>query len=125
MKISLQQIMMHIICSFVVSNYILSGLLHHAVESYVLNPKAIHPNGRLPSITNDQLAPDWDRSERRRSVDDLQTYLDNSHDKPRVDDGLYNTLRCIGSIHEWINRGLSGIEIGRVTKGGSILYEIR
>ena len=41
-----------IICTiFVISNYILYyGLLHHyTVESYTLNPKAIHPNGRIPT----------------------------------------------------------------------------
>ena len=73
--------------------------------------------------TNDQLAPEWERSERRSSVDELETYLDSTQEKSREEDG-YNNLSCIGSIHEWINNGLSGIEIGRVTKGGSILYEI-
>ena len=74
--------------------------------------------------TNDQLTP-WERSERRSSVDELQTYLDSTQEKSRVDNGGYNNLSCIGNIHEWINNGLSGVEIGRVTKGGSILYEIR
>ena len=73
--------------------------------------------------TNDQLAP-WEQSERRSSVDELQTYLDSSSEKLGVEDG-YNNLSCIGSIHDWINNGLNGIEIGRVTKGGSILYDIR
>ena len=75
--------------------------------------------------TNDQLAPDWDRLERRNSVDELETYLDSSsYEKLGGEDGYNNSLVCIGSIHDWINSGLNGIEIGRVTKGGSILYEI-
>jgi len=73
--------------------------------------------------TNNQLAPEWELSERRSSVDELETYLDSSSEKLGEEDG-YKNLSCIGSIHDWINNGLSGIQIGRVTKGGSILYEI-
>jgi len=95
--------------------------IYHSIHLCLLLLKGDDNEVRMN--TNDQLAP-WERSERRSSVDELETYLDSEQEKSRVDEG-HNDQSRIGSIHEWINDGLSGIQIGRVTKGGSILYEIR
>jgi hypothetical protein len=64
-------------------------------------------------------APDWEREERRKSVDELQSHLDE-HDDHDIDDGVH--LEYSNCIDNWINNGLKGCEVGRVTKGGSILY---
>mmetsp|Transcript_12502 Transcript_12502/g.16444 ORF Transcript_12502/g.16444 Transcript_12502/m.16444 type:complete len:291 (-) Transcript_12502:44-916(-) len=71
-------------------------------------------------------APDWERQERRRSVDDLQLLLllqdklrDECEPKPFSKDSI------MGELNDWINNGgLDSCNIGRVTKGGSILYRI-
>ena len=97
--------------------------IYHSIHLCLLLVGDDNGNGVMMN-TNDRLAPDWEQSERRSSVDELETYLDSTQEKSRVDEG-YKSLGYIGSIHEWINNGLNGIEIGRVTKGGSILYENR
>src|SRR5210317_936449 len=62
---------------------------------------------------------DWERTERRMSVDELQTHLDRmsssaQHDEisREEEDETY-----IGEIHRWINDGMLTTQIGRVTKG--------
>jgi len=72
------------------------------------------------SSSLDTFAPDWEREERRNSVQKLQSFLE-SVQEVRVDDN-HEPMNC---ICEWINNGLGGLEIGRVTKGGSILYQMK
>lgn len=70
---------------------------------------------------------DWERTERRMSVDELQTHLDRMSSSAQHDEISREEKdeKCIGAIHRWINDGLHGVQIGRVTKGGSILYECK
>ena len=77
--------------------------------------------GYSPSIN------DWERTERRTSVDELQTHLDRMSSSAQHDEisREEDDEKCIGAIHRWINNGLHGVQIGRVTKGGSILYECK
>ena len=77
--------------------------------------------GYAPSIN------DWERTERRTSVDELQTHLDRMSSSAQHDEisREEDDEKCIGAIHRWINNGLHGVQIGRVTKGGSILYECK
>ena len=68
-------------------------------------------------------APDWERSERRKSVEELQTYFDSTTSSPQMEKYSVND-KGIECIRRWIKNGLNGITIGRVTKGGSILYKM-
>ena len=72
------------------------------------------------SSSVDTFAPDWEREERRNSVQKLQSFLESVHEV-RVDENQ-EPMNC---ICEWINNGLGGLKIGRVTKGGSILYQMK
>ena len=65
----------------------------------------------------DIFAPDWEREERRTSVTELQSFVENTKEH-HVEEPQDFMVR----IGKWINGGLEGLKIGRVTKGGSILY---
>jgi len=82
--------------------------IYHSIHLCLLLLKGDNNEVVLLMNTNDQLAPDWERSERRSSVDELETYLDSIQENSREED-RYNNLSFIGSIHEWINNGLKGI----------------
>ena len=88
--------------------------------------------------------PDWEREERRQSVKELQQCLlqntsahasestSASESKSKSTSISFQEDECkhesmpmlMNCICEWINDGLEGIAIGRVTKGGSILYQV-
>ena len=85
-----------------------------------------HDNNAV-NVDNHGITPDWDRRERRESVNELQLYLnhveqqvlDEEGDQVNYQDGIAFDIHRINS---WINGGLKGSKVGRVTKGGSILY---
>ena len=66
-------------------------------------------------------AEEWERTERRSSVKDLQIQLGKENGCHVTDS---REIMPIARDLEWINNGQSELEIGRVTKGGSILYQI-
>ena len=84
--------------------------------------------------------PDWEREERRQSVKELQQCLlqnTSAHASESTSESKSTSIsfqedECkhesmpmlMNCICEWINDGLEGIAIGRVTKGGSILYQV-
>ncbi len=85
--------------------------------------KIMLDNGRRCEGRNSigALAPDWKQEERRASVDELQSFLE------RENGGGCEKIKrdCVMSmLCEWINNGLEGLEISRVTKGGSLLYQV-
>jgi hypothetical protein len=74
--------------------------------------------------------PDWQREERRSSVMELQSFLesDNLTHRNCDKDGIIqfsNNQEVLSNIFQWINNGFDGLGIGRVTKGGSVLYQIK
>jgi hypothetical protein len=70
--------------------------------------------------------PDWERQERRKSVEGLQLFLtdfDCSRDVRVMENPLYKA-RPVQEINMWIDSGMHGLKTGRVTKGGSVLYRM-
>lgn len=70
--------------------------------------------------------PDWERQERRKSVEGLQLFLtdfDCSRDVRVMESPLYKA-GPVQEINNWINNGMHGLKTGRVTQGGSVLYRI-
>ena len=79
-----------------------------------------------PSIDRDAFTPDWERQERRSSVDELEKYLCEFSDSIL---SAENEVGCkekemLNSVNGWINTGMNELVISRVTKGGSVLYRV-
>lgn len=68
---------------------------------------------------SDVFVPDWERDERRRNVSELESFLEQTTQQ-HINNEIEHSI--IQKISEWINGGLKDINVGRVTKGGSILY---
>ena len=61
---------------------------------------------------------------------ELQSFLesDNLTHRNCDKDGIIqfsNNQEVLSNIFQWINNGFDGLGIGRVTKGGSVLYQIK
>jgi hypothetical protein len=70
--------------------------------------------------------PEWERQERRKSVEGLQLFLtdfDCSRDARGTENSLFKASP-VQEISKWIDNGMHGLKTGRVTKGGSVLYRI-
>ena len=84
------------------------------------------------SSRNDEFSADWERQERRTSVDELENFFcDENHvsdiissAKNDENDDEFNGDKVLKSVNKWINNGMNGIAIGRVTNGGSVLFKV-
>lgn len=80
---------------------------------------------------NQIFTPDWERQERRDSVVSLLQEISLVNEKYKTGLNITSFHSDISSegimenISQWINSGMRIIEIGRVTKGGSILYKMQ
>jgi hypothetical protein len=82
-----------------------------------------HDHDHVKDIGANRFTPDWEREERRQSVEELQDFVEQQNTDVDVDVNNDNDQEYMNCIGDWINGGLKGLEIGRVTKGGSILYK--
>lgn len=81
------------------------------------------------SSRNDEFSTDWERQERRTSVDELEKFLCNKNNASDIissaeNDDEFNGDEVLKSVNKWINNGMNGIAIGRVTNGGSVLFKV-
>ena len=72
------------------------------------------------------LDTDWDREERRRSVMELELLLrGESGDNVQQEYESHEIEATLAhSVQNWINNDMPGLVTGRVTKGGSVLYQM-
>jgi len=81
------------------------------------------------SSRRQEFSADWERQERRTSVDKLENFLcDKNHVSDIIssaeNDDEFNGDKALKSVNKWINNGMNGIAIGRVTNGGSVLFKV-
>ena len=98
--------------------------IHHSVYLAMLLGEENQSTDRRAAF-----APDWERQERRNSVDELEKYsCDPGHipdSIPSADSkGKGKEVGVLNHVNEWINTGMNDLVIGRVTNGGSVLYRV-
>jgi len=99
----------------------ISHYIHHSVYlCLLLNADA--------DLEQNLMNPDWERHERRSSVKELQSQLvARQHEietRRRIHSADDDNSKVMKDVKEWIISGRPGLEIGRVTKGGSVLYQM-
>jgi len=97
----------------------ISHYIHHSIYlCLLLNDDA--------GLEQDLMTPDWERHERRSSVDELQSQLSDQQKEMKITRMRHSTgnSKVMEDVKEWISSGRPGLEIGRVTKGGSVMYQM-